>query len=310
MKRIIKWHKLRKLSFQVLKECNKNHHNRVITCGVLVGLYYLPQWLNAQLHATLSGSSSPMLNWGFLFLGVQALWQQRHQLATLNRSVDERLGGYFLILGGTIAFPFCLDKISLQAFVCALIVVGIFWSCWGLEALTKQKFPVLLILFSIYPDLLFISNQTWRVLTPHNLLENNMAWIGSLALNAIGQPDAVAIGSIVKLPAGAVEVASGCSGFDMAFVLAGTGLLLGLFLKETKIKIIGLIFAGILLALVLNVPRIVLLTFASVYWGKDSFEFWHGPIGGQIFASVLLTIYYYLAMWLVSPHGKGSKAKG
>jgi exosortase/archaeosortase family protein len=252
-----------------------------------------------------------MLNWGFLFLGLQALWQQRRQLSALNPPIEDCLGGYLLILGGVAAYPLIFGKLSLQAFICALVVIGIFWSRWGCDFLLKQKFPLLLILISIYPDLLFISNQTWRVLTPHNLLENSMAWIGSIALRAIGQSDAAALGSVLKLPAGAVEVAPGCSGFDMAFVLAGSGLLLGLFLKETKLKIIGLILAGIALALVLNIPRIVLLTFASVYWGKDSFEFWHGPIGGQIFASILLTIYYYLAMWLVKAEGgRGNKAQG
>lgn len=30
------------------------------------------------------------------------------------------------------------------------------------------------------------------------------------------------------------------------------------------------------LALVFNIPRIMLLTLASVYWGKERFNFWHG----------------------------------
>jgi exosortase/archaeosortase family protein len=60
-----------------------------------------------------------------------------------------------------------------------------------------------------------------------------------------------------------------------------------------------LIVMGWTVAMVLNVPRIMLLAIASVYWGEHSFEFWHGPIGGQMFSAVMFTVYYYIAMWLV-----------
>ena len=88
----------------------------------------------------------------------------------------------------------------------------------------------------------------------------------------------------------------GCNGFDMAFVLAGVGVIMGLFFKRSWSKIVALVAAGVSIALVFNVPRIMLLAFAVVYWGKESFEFWHGAIGGQIFATMLLTVYYYVAM--------------
>ena len=55
---------------------------------------------------------------------------------------------------------------------------------------------------------------------------------------------------------------------------------------------------GIVLALAFNVPRIVLMTLAVVYWGKDAFEFWHGAWGGQIFSdrdNHLLSNYYVAA---------------
>ncbi|MBM0741358.1 archaeosortase/exosortase family protein [Phormidium sp. CLA17] len=144
-----------------------------------------------------------------------------------------------------------------------------------------------------------MANSLRRILTGAQL-EHGMAWASGLALRAIEQPVTVE-GSILSLSTTieakkVVEVASGCSGFDMAFVLAGVGVIMGLFFKRSWSKIVALVAAGVFLALVFNVPRIMLLVFAVVYWGKDSFEFWHGAIGGQIFASILLTAYYYLAM--------------
>ena len=74
---------------------------------------------------------------------------------------------------------------------------------------------------------------------------------------------------------------------------------MGLYFKQSWQRIIALTGIGILLALVANVPRIMLLAIAVVYWGKDAFEFWHDPIGGQLFATVLLTLYYYIAMTII-----------
>ena len=53
---------------------------------------------------------------------------------------------------------------------------------------------------------------------------------------------------------------------------------------------------GIVLALAFNVPRIVLMTLAVVYWGKDAFEFWYGAWGGQIFSAIVMTTYYQIIM--------------
>jgi len=56
----------------------------------------------------------------------------------------------------------------------------------------------------------------------------------------------------------------------------------------------------VVLALIFNVPRIMLLAIAAVYWGETSFKFWHGPWGGQMFSGVLFTVYYYAVMGLAN----------
>ncbi|MBD2260588.1 archaeosortase/exosortase family protein [Pseudanabaena sp. FACHB-2040] len=127
-----------------------------------------------------------------------------------------------------------------------------------------------------------------------------MAHAGAAALRVIGQP-AIAEGSIVALPpAGAVNVDWGCNGFNMAFTMAAAGLIMGLFYKQRWYNTLSIMAVGTVLALIFNVPRIMLLTIASVYWGEASFKFWHGHWGGQLFSSVLFTVFYYAVMALIN----------
>jgi exosortase/archaeosortase family protein len=288
----------------------QSNHNRIVTLGLLVIiLFYLPSWLGILWGDTLHTSSTPILNLGFLYLAIHMLWQARHHLSTFQATEEDQLIGHMLILGSSALFPFCLSTLSLQAVICMLILIGIAWSTWGVIFFRNYALASLLILISVYPSLTFLSNLLRHFFTRDGL-EQVMAWVSSLTLQAFGQP-AVAQGTLLSLsetfnPGKSVEVGSACSGFDMAFTLAGTGLILGLFLKQRWPAICLMMISGVMLALVLNIPRIMLLAFAVVYWGKDSFEFWHGPIGGQIFAALLFTIYYYLVMWVIDwKPGKG-----
>jgi exosortase/archaeosortase family protein len=81
--------------------------------------------------------------------------------------------------------------------------------------------------------------------------------------------------------------------------LIGVSFLLGRLMGMSWKKTIGLMLIGWGLAMLSNILRIMLMTIAVVYWGQKSFEFWHGPVGGQIFSGVLFTIYYYVvAGWM------------
>lgn len=294
----MKWQKIRSQFLHLFRLSVQTSHNRIVTCGLIIFALYLPAWLSSLIHGIAAGSTNLFLNGGFIALGIERLWKRRRQLVSLEAYEDERWLGYIFILGPAAIFPFCLSSVSLQALICMVIAIGIAFSSWGLRFFRNYLLSVALLLISIYPDLGFLGNTVRRTLAP-NLLESFMAWAGSIALTAIGQP-AVAQGSLLSLSKGSVEVASGCSGFDMAFTLAGTGLIMGLFFKQRGVKIVTLILAGVLLALILNIPRIMLVTIAAVYWGHESFEFWHGPWGGQMFATLLFTIYYYLVMGLVN----------
>ncbi|NJN87397.1 MAG: cyanoexosortase C [Leptolyngbyaceae cyanobacterium SL_7_1] len=185
-----------------------------------------------------------------------------------------------------------------QAAIWLLILVGIVVSTWGSRFFWQYPLTTFLVPLSVYPRPGISARILWETLTPPYVLERLMAWGGALALRGIGQP-AEASGILISLPMGSVQVNWGCNGFNMAFAMAVTGLLFGLFFKLDRTKIVSLVAMGIVLALVFNVPRIMLVTLAAVYWGDKWFQFWHGSWGAQIFVGILFTAYYYLVMAII-----------
>jgi exosortase/archaeosortase family protein len=293
---------LSRVTTMLLKKASQTNHNRLVAFGGLVLVAFLPTWVAIAWQSMLKGSSSFLLSAGFLYLGLDRLWRQRQTLAAEPPVDEERVLGYLLILVGAVSFPLLHTSASLLALVCMTIVLGIVICNFGLAGVHRYPLAIGLILISLYPDLGFLANTLRKVLTG-NQLEVLMASLGGWALRGMGETVTVQ-GDLISLaatldPDRSVLVGSGCSGFDMAFPIAGVAFILGLYLKQSWQKIGWLVAIGVVLSLLFNVPRIMLLAIAVVYWGKESFEFWHGPIGGQIFSSVLLTGYYYLAMAII-----------
>jgi exosortase/archaeosortase family protein len=292
----------RNLALQIFDYCIKTSHRRLLTGATLVAACFLPTWLGLLTKATIDGSSVPVLNLGFLALGIYAFWQNRVLLLqSLKAESDDRFLGYLLMATGVVGF--CVfhglqKSTSLQAFSVMLTIAGMFGSTWGLGIFGRFPVAIGLFLVSIYPDIEYVAIRVCRFFTSPDMLEQIMAWLGSIGLNLIGFK-ATAQAAYVTLPTGSVWVGPGCSGFEMVLVLMGTGFLMGRFMQLTWQKTAGLMVFGWALSLIFNIPRIMLLAIASVYWGKQSFDFWHGPIGGQMFAMVLFTVYYYAVMWVI-----------
>ena len=264
-----------------------------------MGLFYLPDWFKIAVDTCLHGSSNILFNLGFLYLGLDHLWKHRNSLTQMVVFDEERMTGYLIIFGSAALFPVCFSSVSLKALLWAVILIGLAYSSWGIRFFKSYALQSVLILASLYPDWTYALREVWKMTTPLHYLENLMAWASSLALQAIGQP-AIAKEFIIELPAGAVQIGFVCNGFEMAVTMAGASLLMGLWYKQSRLNIAAMVAVGIGLALIFNIPRIMLLTIASVYWGKDSFEFWHGAWGGQIFSTILFTVYYYSVIWIMN----------
>jgi exosortase/archaeosortase family protein len=185
----------------------------------------------------------------------------------------------------------------------ALILTGIALSTWGIRFFAQHQLLVAAALATVHPQPTQIAQLLWEALTPYKFLEQWMAQAGAGALRLFGWP-ATAVQALVTFPEGVVDVAWGCNGFDMALTMAVTGLVMGVLLKQSKVKTLWFVVIGIAAALLFNVPRIMLLAVASVYWGQAWFDFWHGPWGGQLFTGVLFTVYYYAVMAMVNRRPK------
>lgn len=303
----MKWQKnLAQTVLPWIRDSLKTSHGRILLCGLAVVLGYSTFWLGELLLRSFRGSSSGFLQIAAIYLGLQELWKQRHRLAQLSAPDEDRLLGHILILSGVALFPICLFTVPFQpliyflilAIVCAVILAGIACSCWGAGFFGTYPLSIFLICMGLLPKPAEISRGVWQAFTAPDILERVMAWCGALALKMIGQP-AIAEGTFISLPDGSVDIGWGCNGFDMAATMAVASLVLGLFLKQSQTKIILLMVVGSVLALVSNIPRIMLVTIAAVYWDRWWFDFWHDSWGGQIFVSVLFTIYYYIVMWIV-----------
>jgi len=281
-----------------LQSCLKSFHGSLILLGLFIGLCYLPTWAIGLLDRGPQSSDGFTLATCFVGLSLYLLWKQRQQIAVLEASEEDQLLGHMLIIAGIGLFPFCRFAIWPQAILWALILSGIALSTWGIRFFAQHQLLVVVALATVYPQPTEIARLLWQSITPYKFLERWMAQAGAGALQLFGWPS-TAVQSLVTFPEGAVDLDWGCNGFDMALTMAVTGLVMGVFLKQSWGRTLGFISLGVVAALVFNIPRVMLLAVASVYWGHEWFNFWHGPWGGQLFTGILFTVYYYTLMAMV-----------
>jgi len=276
----------------------KTTHSRIVTAGLLVGLWYAPGWIADIVIGTLHGAASLVMV-GAIGLGLYKLWIDRQRLSQLRPEPEDRGLGHSMILVGVALSPFCAFSEWSQKLLWMFILVGIVISSWGLSCFKAFPLPIALVGLGLFPQPTVVARAVWEAFMPPQALERVMAGGGVWGLRAVGQAATLTNGTEINLPGGTVDVAWGCNGFDMATIIAASSLVLGIMLRQSAPKVILMVITGILLALLFNIPRIMLMAASEAYWGKATFEFWHGFWGGQIFSTILFTVYYYVAMALV-----------
>ncbi len=270
-------------------------HGIIVLCGLSIGLCYFPVWFRGLWVSEGQGSAGLPLLCAVVYLGFIQLWRNRAELVKVKAAPEDRLLGHLLIVSSGLLFPLLRFEIWPQAAIWLFILIGIAISTWGVSFFSKYPLLSALIALGVYPKIGVMSKLLWQAATPPMLLERFMAWLGAHGLQLIGQ-DAVSQQSYILLAGSGVEVDWGCNGFNMALSIATAAWLMGIFFRQSWRVILGMVLGAIALSLIFNIPRIMLLTLAHVYWGQSAFKFFHGPIGGQLFSGVLLTVYYYAAM--------------
>jgi exosortase len=296
-----------KTSWHWIVSLAQNSHGRFVLLGLTVGLVYLPVWLGYLVPRALQGKVGWFLVLCMLGLAVGEIWSRRAVLDQLQASAEDRLLGHLLIVCGAVLFPFCRFAIWPQAFLWLVVLAGMVCSTWGVGFFSRFMIPTFLIGLTTYPRIGFISRFLWDFFAPYQFLEIKMAEVSSSAMRAIGFP-AVQEGIYITFPEGAVEVGWGCNGLDMALSIAATGFIMGILYKQKPRQMAVLIAIAAFISLLFNIPRLMLVTIAHVYWGEWWFNFWHGFWGGQIFVGLLLTIYYYVMMAMIETSKKKTNA--
>jgi len=269
-------------------------HNRIILCGLVVGVYYyLFFWLKTLIQFLIGGSTFPLLTVTAAYLALQELWLQKNQLAKLNPATMQRRLGHSLILFGVALFPFTLNKGWSQALVWLVILVGISLSSWGLIFFKRYLRPSFLMVLSIYPGIYFLPGYILQVLNSERTMNQIKAWSVNLALHTIGYPSSVD-GTWVKFPTGSVDIGWACNGFDLMVLMLVTSLLIGMAYRLKGCQTLKISFLGCSLAFIFNTARIALLAISVAYWDGQAFDFWHDGWGGQIFSAAMFTAFYYL----------------
>lgn len=272
----------------------RSWHHSIVTLGLLPGLLYIPIWLNSIIKRILTGSSSVFLSICFVALGSYLICKERDEIKKLRADSEDRFVGYAFIISSVTMYVLFFSSPSLQALTWTTALIGVSLAVFGNQFIRKFLLAILMIALGLLPKYLELGYTVGKLILPNDILERFMAIISGYTLQLMGQP-AVIDGKIIQLGSGAVNIADGCSGYSMAVILAGTGFVMGIFYGAKTIKIALLMLSGIVIALTINIPRIILLTYSVVYWGDDSFKFWHGGWGSQIIAGIMFTVFYYVS---------------
>lgn len=277
--------------FLELRSSLRSIHNWILLLGAIFGIgVYLPTLFDRAAGVEISGIPQLLLNFTFIGLAVRQLRHQRNLKTELE--IEDQWLGSGLILGGLVIFYAYYPAIAPQAFGAMIILIGSVFSDQGWKFLRRQWIAIALLVASLHPNWERVARYIWGIFAHPKALAEFMAWGGSWVLKAIGQPVSLQREFLV-LPGGSVEVAPGCDGFGMSLVIIISAVITGLAFRVCWRAMTQLIAIGVVMALILNIVRIAVMVLAAVYWGKESFDFWHGAIGGQIFSGILFTLYYY-----------------
>lgn len=106
-------------------------------------------------------------------------------------------------------------------------------------------------------------------------------------------------GVLVSLPAGAIEVYSGCSGLSLIFQLLGFALFFLMMFPTNLSKKILVPVVAVLVGFIVNGVRVALMAVLVALSQQEAFEYWHQGDGSLIFSMIGVLLFGLLCHFLL-----------
>lgn len=252
--------------------------------AIASGLVAIHMSLSWRSNPDLSHLSMTILCWGAVF---SLLWDKRHTLTLGSDMFSGVLGSLliaFVLLRTVLMSSF--DTVFTLSPVIAAIGLALLAS--GIKHL-RQYWQELVIIFIFAIPVEFLVNRI-------SVLSIYTAKFATLLLSYFGV-EFYSQGVNIVLGSGkAVEVASGCSGWETIFPLLKLSILfLAMFPTSLATKVMVPIVA-FLIGFVVNGIRVTIMAILVGYSQRETFVYWHEGDGSQIFfltASLLFGAFCY-----------------
>ncbi len=244
-----------------------------------------------QLHASLDQLVTSLFFAGAI---VILLWRQRNTL-NLESDPGSSLVGLLLIGWMLLRGTFTQGQGDILSEISPLIsALGLGLIASGVRGLGQYwREGVVLIALLVPPTALSEVLNEWVSL---NLLT---AKVTTFALWYLGF-DVWRQGVAIGLPNGTtIEVAVGCSGFGAMLLLGRLSVLFGMLCAPKSRSRFWLPIAGVTIAFLVNLIRVVLMAYLLNSAHQSAFLYWHGSQGAQFFSTVSILLFGWLCHWLL-----------
>lgn len=258
--------------------------------GIVIGLIALHVHLLWRLTGNLEQLSLSLFFWSAL---LSLLWKKRYDIR-LESDPFSSFIGWFLITLVLIRSELIYetDEVLLKALI-IMSALGVGLLAVGVRRL-KQYWRELLIVFLVALP----TSSIGLLLDTHSYFSIATAKLSTVLLWYLGFK-VICQGVYVRLPTGAVEVNSFCSGVMPMLTLLQLALLfLLMFPTKLRDKIIVSV-VSVALAFIVNVVRVALMTILVAFSNQAAFEYWHSGSGSQIFSVISMVAFGWFCQFII-----------
>ena len=250
--------------------------------------------LHLSLTWRLSGGVDPLIV-GVLFWGaiLCLLWQKQDKINLESDVLSSFFGSLLiaLVLVKSISLFWVESSFLRIAPMMAALGIGLLAS--GIKGLKQYWRELIIVLLLSLPESSFqqIIEEIFKVTTLTANFAVILLWYLGFSVSHQG--------ANIFLPNGSVSVAPFCTGISNALLLLKLSVLFILMFPTNWSKKALVLLAAVSIAFVTSGIRVAVM--AVVVSSQEAFNYWHGPQGNQIFATISILIYGLFCRQLLQP---------